>query len=199
MKISGIYKFESKVHPDRVYIGSSNNINGRKSSHLYSLKKKIHHNPKIQAHVNKYGIDDLLFSIVVICDKSELIPVDDVIWIEQFLIDAYKPWFNVATVAGRPVGHSVSEETRKLWSEQRKGKPSWNKGIKTGKREDWVIDILSKSHQGQIPWIKGKKDSIDTIIKKSKAHIGKKHTWERKQNTLESRLLGKLIKEMEEE
>ena len=100
LNISGIYKIESKVHPDRIYIGSAVNFRHRKNIHFRTLKKNIHKNPKLQAHYNKYGEGDLSFSVIAICDKKELIPENKIIWIEQFFIDAYKPWFNIAKIAG---------------------------------------------------------------------------------------------------
>ena len=38
MKISGIYKIESKLKPERIYIGSTININIRWNKHLTDLK-----------------------------------------------------------------------------------------------------------------------------------------------------------------
>jgi hypothetical protein len=40
MKISGIYKIQSIVKPERIYIGSANNINKRRTNHLHKWKYK---------------------------------------------------------------------------------------------------------------------------------------------------------------
>ena len=61
---SGIYKIESKIKPERIYIGSSVNIIARWKNHLYELRKNKHRNNKLQNHYNKYGESDLLFSIM---------------------------------------------------------------------------------------------------------------------------------------
>lgn len=61
--ISCIYKIES-ISTSRIYIGSAINFNKRKSGHICSLKKGKHHSHKLQNHFLKYGISDLIFSIV---------------------------------------------------------------------------------------------------------------------------------------
>lgn len=55
MKISGIYKIQSKVKPERIYIGSAVNIRHRRNQHFSSLSLNNHHNKKLQYHYNKYG------------------------------------------------------------------------------------------------------------------------------------------------
>lgn len=109
---SGIYKIQSKIKPHKIYIGSAVNLKSRRRQHFSDLRLNKHHNPKLQHHVNKYGIDDLVFSPIVFCDKIELIPVNGVIWIEQCFIDAYHTWFNINPIAGSCLGAKRSEEYR---------------------------------------------------------------------------------------
>jgi group I intron endonuclease len=106
MKISGIYKIQSKIKPERIYIGSSINIKTRWFDHLNHLRKNKHHSKKLQNHFNKYSETDLQFSILLSCDK------DDLIKHEQFFIDIYKPWFNCSPTAGNCLGVKHSEETK---------------------------------------------------------------------------------------
>jgi group I intron endonuclease len=119
---SGIYKIQSISHPNRCYIGSAVNLHNRWATHLYTLKNNKHGNPKLQAHFNKYGIDDLQFSILVICIKEELRPINEVIWLEQFFINAYNPWFNIHRIAGSPMGVVPSEATREKLRQANIGK-----------------------------------------------------------------------------
>jgi group I intron endonuclease len=93
-KICGIYKIESKIKPERYYIGSAIDINVRWKVHLNSLKKNTHHNRKLQNHYNKYGKSDLQFSVLVECDKEDLLKT------EQSFLDSKKPYFNICVVAG---------------------------------------------------------------------------------------------------
>ncbi|TSA56914.1 hypothetical protein D4R42_02645 [bacterium] len=44
---TGIYKIQSKVKPNRIYIGSSTNINKRKNTHFEQLRKNTHHSLKL--------------------------------------------------------------------------------------------------------------------------------------------------------
>lgn len=149
MKICGIYKIQSKVKPERIYIGSSVDIYKRWGVHENTLLQCKHKNVKLQCHVNKYGIDDLCFSVIACCSRNEVIVY------EQFYIDALKPWFNICEKASSRLGaklsieskdkirqanlnKKVSKETRMKMSEAQKlignkppvswGKEPWNKG-----------------------------------------------------------------------
>ena len=115
MKLSGIYKIQSKKKPERIYIGSSVDIHSRWSYHRRGLIRGDHANSRPQNHFNKYGLNDLEFSVIVGGDKNMIIAL------EQFYIDALNPWFNICPTAGTPVGIS---------HEKRRGKPTWNKGKK---------------------------------------------------------------------
>jgi group I intron endonuclease len=124
MRISGIYKIQSRIKPERVYIGSSVNIRSRWSKHRGDLIRQIHDNGRLQNHANKYGLDDLEFSLIVGCSE------DTIIAYEQFYIDALVPWFNINPNAGT---------SRGVIHESRRGKPSWAKGRK-----------FSEEHKGKI-------------------------------------------------
>lgn len=128
MKISGIYKIQSKIKPERYYIGSSVKINTRWSAHLNSLRKNKHTSPMLQHHFNKYGESDLQFFILLGCEKEDLIKT------EQYFLDSHKPWFNTNLMANSPLGLKRTEEAkakmrkpksleaRKKMSDYRKGR-----------------------------------------------------------------------------
>ena len=94
-------------------MGSSVDVNKRWSAHKRDLIRQKHANTKLQHHVDKYGIDDLLFTMIVRCGK------DDIINHEQFYIDIFSPWFNICTRADSRAG---------VLNRGRKGVPPWNKG-----------------------------------------------------------------------
>jgi len=98
MIISGIYRIRSKVHPDRIYIGSAVYIHDRWYRHRQKLRKNKHENSKLQNHYNKYGLEDLSFDILFLCKVSELSEA------EQYLIDSYDPWFNICKIVGTQQG-----------------------------------------------------------------------------------------------
>lgn len=139
-KICGIYAIRSKIKPCRIYIGSAVNIEKRWNVHKCALGRGYHHSPKLQNHYNKYGIDDLVFEVILTCDYS-------VIYImEQAFIDIYSPYFNICPRVNSSSGRPVSNETRKKMSEAKKGRSSWMKG-KTHSNE--TRRILSECKKGK--------------------------------------------------
>lgn len=197
MKISGIYKIQSIIKPERIYIGSSICIAKRWNLHLEQLKKDIHYNKKLQRHFNKYGEVDLIFSILLGCDKNSLLKV------EQFFIDSYRPYFNNCKIAGSRLGQILSEETKNKIGKSNIGKHSapkteetkrkmravmlgnipWNKGIKGNKMSEEAKRNMSESRKGHFT-------SEETRMKISKANKGYKNTPEQKKAQSE-RQLGK--------
>lgn len=113
---SGIYKIQSIIHPDRMYIGSAVRISYRKSEHFRKLRSGRHANKKLQAHYDKYGEDDLKFSVL------ELMPSHQMIEHEQKYLDSIKPTFNICTIARNTMGRKQSIETRRKRSASLKGR-----------------------------------------------------------------------------
>jgi group I intron endonuclease len=203
MKISGIYKIQSGIMPNRIYIGSAVNIEHRWLAHLYDLRKNRHHSGKLQNHYNKYGESDLIFSIIVGCAKENLISY------EQFYIDALNPYFNICKVAGNCegiklteehkkkislalVGRKCSEETKRKISLRHKGRISPNKSVPMSEEQKAKLRIANKgqimtdeqrlkcsiAHKGKPSWNKGIPWSDEMKIKLSIAHKGKKYNKE---------------------
>jgi group I intron endonuclease len=67
---AGIYQIVNTKNGN-VYIGSSNDLNRRKSQHFYCLKNGTHTNPKLQAAYNKMP-SVFKFFVIEYCDESEL-------------------------------------------------------------------------------------------------------------------------------
>lgn len=116
MAIIGVYKIESKIKPNRVYIGSSIDIRSRKATHFNSLKNKKHPNRKLQNHCNKYGLKDFIFTIITTCDAETLIEK------EQYFIDVYNPYFNLRPNADNNCGVICSEEKKEKLRKANLGK-----------------------------------------------------------------------------
>jgi group I intron endonuclease len=117
MKISGIYKIQSIIHPERCYIGSAVNIQRRWYEHITKLRCDKHYSKKLQRHYNKYGESDLQFSILLGCERHDLIKI------EQYFIDSYNPFFNSNPTAGSPLGRILSEETKDKIRKKKEGIP----------------------------------------------------------------------------
>lgn len=113
-----IYKIQSKVRPYKFYIGSTICFYSRFNSHINSLKRKKHKNPKLQSHFNKYGIEDLDFSIIEEVENKDIL-----IEREQYWLDKLKPIFNVCKTADRPPEFVRDIAYRAKMSAAKKGKP----------------------------------------------------------------------------
>jgi hypothetical protein len=108
MTTTGIYKIQSLIHPDRCYIGSAVNIKQRWRGHQFLLKNNKHDNPIIQNHYNKYGKDDLQFSII---ESFEFISKEHLLQREQHYLDTTEHYFNILKIAGSILGFKHSKET----------------------------------------------------------------------------------------
>jgi group I intron endonuclease len=106
-KKCGIYEIWFSPRPERKYIGSSTNLSHRKACHLHNLRNNKHCNTKLQNHYNKYGEENLVFKILLICSPSELVNM------EQYFIDTYRPFFNICPIAQSPKGRKLSDEHRR--------------------------------------------------------------------------------------
>lgn len=166
MQISGIYKIQSKIKPERIYIGSSCNIPSRWKQHIGQLRREAHHSLKLQRHYLKHGESDLLFSVLLVCDESDLIKI------EQYFIDSYKPYFNNSPLAGSTKGIKHTQEARANMSKGQKGHVPWNKGKRgVQKFTDETRSKMSLSHIGNKSAL-GNKLSKEVCDKMSLAHKG---------------------------
>lgn len=159
MKISGIYKIQSKIKPNRIYIGSAEDINKRWVAHLSDLKRNKHRNGRLQNHYNKYGISDLNFSILLGCEKEDLLKV------EQYFIDSYKPFFNICKTAGRITGFIHSEETKNKISRSLKGRTPWNTGKKLSEEHKRKVGLAGVGR-------KPSEKAVQKLIERNKARKG---------------------------
>lgn len=158
-KVSGIYQIQSKIHPEKIYIGSAVDIQERWRIHLRGLRNNKHHSKKLQRHFNKYGEQDLQLSLVLECDKEVLINA------EQAFINHYDPYFNICRVAGSQLGIKRSDEFKRKCSKYHSGKTlseehkehiresciginNWTKGISRSNnvRTQIAIGMLGKQN-----------------------------------------------------
>lgn len=163
MKTSGIYKIQSAIKPEKIYIGSAMHINERRTNHLRRLKNNGHENGRLQNHYNKYGKDDLVFTIIEPC-FPELLLIR-----EQFYIDNLKPFFNICKIAGSVKGIRRSIESRKKQSDLYSGENHSMFGKHHTKES---IELMSKSHKGHKAWNEGLKMSDEIRKKNSESHRG---------------------------
>lgn len=103
---TGIYRLVHIPTGDE-YIGSSAKcLSSRLRLHIRSLRQGKHHNRRLQAVVDKDGLDQLHFEVL------EFVPPESCLPREQHYFDTRKPSLNVLTVAGSSLGLRHSEESR---------------------------------------------------------------------------------------
>ena len=133
---SGIYSIWN-LDNDKVYIGSGVMVKRRWGEHIGLLRKGNHHSQHLQRAYDLFGESRLSFEVIEYCEPHKLIER------EQYWIDglaAYgKTGYNVNPKAGSSLGVKRSAETRAKISEAKKGKPAWNKGLKTGPQSPELI------------------------------------------------------------
>jgi group I intron endonuclease len=176
MKIerSGIYSIKSLTN-GRIYIGSAINMANRIFEHTRKLKQNNHCNIYLQNTWNKYGENDLEFSVLYFCKEEDLLKN------EQKFIDEYKEkvgWdnmFNINPTAGSSLGCECSQETKDKISISQTGKEAWNKGLtkETDERVKKYADKLNGMHTWE-------------NREHPKGFLGKTHTEEEKQKISES-------------
>lgn len=166
----GIYKIENSIN-GKIYIGSSVNTHKRWISHKCDFNKKRHPNKHMQNVYNKYGIDVLIFSVIEMCDKSELKER------EQYYIDELKPEYNILKEAysvfgeNHPMyGKKHSKESIDKIKKARKNqiikhsKETKNKigeSNKGRKITDSHLEKMINARKGLIVWNKGINTSIE--------------------------------------
>jgi group I intron endonuclease len=104
--VSGVYKIQSISHPERVYIGSAVSFRHRWSKHRKDLEKNEHHSPKLQNHFNKYGMDDLVFQVLLECGRDRLRIK------EQCYLNIFQPWFNISRFVCNLVDVNINGRTK---------------------------------------------------------------------------------------
>jgi group I intron endonuclease len=176
MKITGIYRIQSKIKPERIYVGSAGNIHQRFAEHKSNLRTHTHTNQKLQRHYDKYGSDDLEFFVIVGCPKDALIVY------EQFYIDALDPYFNICKVAGSPLGREPWNKGKTLSEEHKR---NIGKSMEGERNSMYGIPAPIKGTKGMCPnKYKGTKGrySEETLEKMRKSN---KLAWEKRRQKKE--------------
>lgn len=142
LKKQGVYAIRNIVN-GKMYIGSTvNPFSKRFGCHRKRLRKGIHHSQHLQAAWNKYGEQNFSFEIIEIVEP-ELCREREGYYMALYKTLDPKYGYNVEIVNTNGITN-VSEETKKKlsaitkqqWKDgihsnsSKKGKPSWNKGLK---------------------------------------------------------------------
>jgi len=132
MAKTGIYEIVNLANGKR-YVGSAVKFSQRWHKHRSMLRRGVHGNYLLQAAWDKHGEDGFAFRIIEVCEKPQLLVR------EQIHID-HGCDYNLAPVAGSPLGVKHTDATRQKFSEARKGKPKpeeWRKAAARGVAQSW--------------------------------------------------------------
>jgi group I intron endonuclease len=145
-----VYQIKNKVN-NKVYIGSTSNVNKRWDTHLRRLDNNKHHSHYLQNAWNKYGKNCFIFEILeTLQSKKEMLDCEQK-WLDKTLCFDKENGYNTCKVAGSPLGHKHTEEAKQKISARMKGKnhPFYGKTLS----EAHKIRI-SNSNIGKIAWNK---------------------------------------------
>jgi group I intron endonuclease len=109
---SGIYRI-TNIATGKHYIGSSVNLQQRRSKHRNLLKRGENNCAKLQIAWDESGADKFKFVTLLLCEKKDLL-VYEQICID--LYDAVESGYNMRPFAGCNKGFKTSEETKKKLS-----------------------------------------------------------------------------------
>ena len=140
LRVRGIYKIETS--DNKCYVGSTERtFRHRWTGHLHYLRNNKHHSQYLQNVFNKYGEDNLTFSVLEVVENK-----DDVIEREQYWIDLLQPVFNVLKVAGSTVGYQHTPEWRLKRSKKYREQMSFE-GVVITKTGRFLANIYVRSHR----------------------------------------------------
>lgn len=83
MPVAGVYEIRNTIN-NKVYIGSSINVNKRLAAHRNHLKRRAHGSAHLQASWVKHGPDAFCFRQLLACEEK------DILFYEQRIMDGFK-------------------------------------------------------------------------------------------------------------
>ena len=180
-RVTCIYKIQSKSKPERVYVGQAVNFVVRRNKHLRELRNNTHHSARLQSHYNKYGVEDLEFTVLEMTDRLQsVLDARENYYMDCFKCeDVQRPWFNMCPTASSCLGYKHTEEARANVSKALKGKP------KNYSPEQ--LQALADRMKGNQFGV-GRICSAESKRKMSLAQKGRKHTEEAKEKNRQAHL-----------
>jgi group I intron endonuclease len=132
----GIYRILNLID-EKIYIGSSVDINSREYKHFWMLDKNVHDNQHLQNSYNKMGKINFQFKIIEECDEKNLIQR------ENYYINFYKSnnseyGYNMA---------SVNEFRRNTYNDEVKMKLSKHNMTKNGNFNKFSLENIETGEE----------------------------------------------------
>ena len=153
-----IYRITNMLTED-FYIGSTQSFERRVWQHRYDLRRNGHKNPHMQASWNKYGEDAFVFEVLEEAEDGEGVLKLENKYLHKCV--GLPSCFNVNkdAVSAR-LGQTLTEETKALISQSRKGKHAGLKHYRYGQVVSEEVRVkISETQKGRPNPRKGKKMS----------------------------------------
>ena len=199
--ISGIYYVKNLV-TNKVYIGSSNDIQRRWSEHQSDLRSCTHDNDHLQKSYNKYGEESFEYEILEEITELDGQRLDEALLVkEDFYInkfDSLNPKFGYNLLSADR--HYMSELVRKKMSESRKGdkNPMKKESSKIALSKTLTGKKLSKEHRAALSEhhadVSGKNNPMYGKYGGESSFYGRKHSDETKEK-LRKAMTGRVFTE----
>lgn len=127
--VPGIYSIKNIVN-NKVYIGSSTNLEKRIKKHIWGLYNGKHRNNILIKAFNKYGHTNFYFICLEMCDESSLAEKEN-FWINYFQSYKKENGYNIQPIAYSNERNNLSEETKmKISLSQKEKKKTIEHNIK---------------------------------------------------------------------
>ncbi len=173
----GIYRITCIV-TGKFYVGSAKSLYHRRKNHFGALQRNDHWNIKLQRAFNKHGPDAFTFEILEYVLVPELLTAREQYWFKK--LNPFGPkGFNIAHVAGSPLGVKHTPEACANMGASHRGKPSPLRGRKASP------EAIEKNRLAQLgntralgmrhtPETRAKMSANSTIKGKPGHNLGKK-------------------------
>lgn len=178
--VSAIYKITNE-QIGKVYIGGSSNVRDRRQHHEWDLEHGCHANTVLQEDYNNYP-ESFRFDVIEYCGEEDLAELERK-YIAEY--NAMNPARGYNRESGGNKDKTISEETKKIWSDQRS---NGGAGMFGKHHTDEAKRRISEKQ-------KGKTLSEETRMKISRSKTGKHHTEETRKKWSEMRKGRKLSPE----
>lgn len=144
----GIYAIEN-IDSGKRYIGSSQKMEKRLPTHVWKLRKGIHHSAHLQSAWNLYGEANFKFVLVLRCETT-----DELLGCEQLEIeiqDATNNGYNCAKFAGAPMrGRTQNNETKEKMRESHKNRKPISEETRERMRQASIEREAKKKEDGYV-------------------------------------------------
>jgi group I intron endonuclease len=175
---SGIYIIKC-LKNNKILVGQSLNILRRFSQHKFHLKNNKHDNKHLQAAYNKYGYQNFIFSVLILCSEEYLFSEENY-WCN--LLNTHNPNFGYNIKPTDPNGnYRHSEETKNKISQKLKGykhsenfKKNCSLRMKGHVKSKATIEKIKISATGKVH-TKESKEKMSLAKKNKKIVFSKEH------------------------